>query len=228
MTHDFSYFSTFSGIGGFEAALGAVVSQGPVCRVFGDRQIRATRLPAALSRPPQLQRHPTHRHRWHYRTLISSLAAFPARLFLSPEGGAASTTSEVRSSLRSLGCSSKSNHAFYCLKTSKGFYLTGVGARSLPSPQRLMSWGTTCNGRCLTARISASPSPASACSLSDILEERPDRKYFRSQACLEGHLRRRYRSTLETVFDPSGLCATLRAQGERYSDCHSIRRLDTA
>lgn len=41
--------------------------------------------------------------------------------------------------------------------------------------------GTTANGRCLTARISASLKTAKGSSLSDILETNPDPKYFLSE-----------------------------------------------
>jgi hypothetical protein len=39
----------------------------------------------------------------------------------------------------------------------------------------------TVNGKCLTARISVSPKTESECSLSDILEEQVDQKYFLSE-----------------------------------------------
>ena len=116
-----------------------------------------------------------------YRTLTSLLEAFPARRFLSPEKGKGSKIQEVRSSLRSLELLGQSGHAFYFLRTSKGFYLTATEKRSTPSSPRLMNWGTTSNGRCLTARISESPRIGNECSLSDILEERPDRRYFLSK-----------------------------------------------
>lgn len=50
----------------------------------------------------------------------------------------------------------------------------------LTKSKRLMSWGMTANGKCLTAKITESPRIESECSLSDILEEHPDQKYFLS------------------------------------------------
>lgn len=46
---------------------------------------------------------------------------------------------------------------------------------------RLMSWGMTANGKLLTARITESHKTGKECSLLDILEERPDQKYFLSE-----------------------------------------------
>jgi len=116
-----------------------------------------------------------------YRTLISLLEAFPAKRFLSLEKGKDSKIREARSSLRSLELLGQSGHAFYSLRMSKGFYLTTMEKRSIPSSPRLMNWGTTSNGRCLTARISESPRIGNECSLSEILEARPDRRYFLSK-----------------------------------------------
>src|SRR3990167_2877084 len=55
------------------------------------------------------------------------------------------------------------------------------GELSPQSSPRLMSWGMTSNGKCLTARISESPRIGKECSLLEILEERPDQKYFLSE-----------------------------------------------
>ena len=65
-------------------------------------------------------------------------------------------------------------------KTLKDCFLTTTDSLSKPSSPRLMNWGTTSNGKCLTARITESPRTGSECSLSDILEEHPDQKYFLS------------------------------------------------
>ena len=45
----------------------------------------------------------------------------------------------------------------------------------------LHNWGMIANGKCLTARISASHRIEKECSLSDILEEQVDPKYFLSE-----------------------------------------------
>ena len=58
--------------------------------------------------------------------------------------------------------------------------MTGAG-RLRPSSIRWTDWGMVWNGRCLTARISMSPSPAAGCTLSDILTSDAGEKYFLSQ-----------------------------------------------
>jgi hypothetical protein len=72
----------------------------------------------------------------------------------------------------------KSNPLYYCLRMSKAYSLTKKGTLSKPSSERLMNWGMTVNGKCLTAKISESHKTESECSLSDILEEQVDPKYF--------------------------------------------------
>ena len=49
----------------------------------------------------------------------------------------------------------------------------------------LSTWGIMSNGRCLTARISESPSRGSGCILSDILMEDVPEKYYLSQKQME-------------------------------------------
>ena len=119
-------------------------------------------------------------------TLIASLVDFLAKHFQSLENGVDSAIQEVRSSLKSLDALGKSNHAFVCLKTSKGFYLTTKGQLSLPSLPRWMNWGTMSNGKLLTARISECRRTGNECSLSDILEEQVEEKYFLSEKAIKG------------------------------------------
>ncbi len=81
---------------------------------------------------------------------------------------------------------------FCCLKMFPASYrMTAVG-RLRPSSVRWMNWGTMSRGKCLTARISAFPSPARECILSDILEENVPAKYFLSQAQMERLLSKSY------------------------------------
>ena len=49
----------------------------------------------------------------------------------------------------------------------------------------LRSWGMIANGKCLTARITESPKTENASSLSDILEEQVDQKYFLSPTVIQ-------------------------------------------
>lgn len=120
-----------------------------------------------------------------YRALIFSLEGFLARAFPLRVNAEVSVIQEAHSSLTSLELSGKKNHAFCSLKTLKGYYLTKEG-RPLPlSSVRLMSWGMTSNGNCLTAKITESHRTGKECSLSDILEEHPDQKYFLSEQAVK-------------------------------------------
>src|SRR3990167_6312862 len=114
-------------------------------------------------------------------TLSSYAGAFRASLFPSPEREEVSTILEELCSFTSPESSKLKDLAYYSLKTSKGYSLTMKGGLLPQSSPRLMSWGMTSNGKCLTARISESPRIGKECSLSDILEEQVDQKYFLSQ-----------------------------------------------
>ena len=57
-----------------------------------------------------------------------------------------------------------------------------------PSPSysgRFLAWGIMSSGKCLTAKITESPSPEGGCSLSDILEKDAPEKYYLSSAQME-------------------------------------------
>lgn len=115
-----------------------------------------------------------------YPTLTASSAASLARHLASPESDVDSMIREVRSSLTSHGFLGRNNHAILSLRTSRACYLTTKATHSAPSSTPLMSWGMTVNGKCVTARITESPRTGNASSLSDILEDQPDQKYFLS------------------------------------------------
>ena len=74
------------------------------------------------------------------------------------------------------------------LKMLKDCYLTTTEGLLKSSSQRLQNFGMTYNGKCLTARISESPRIGKECSLSDILEEQVDPKYFLSEKLIKGFL----------------------------------------
>ena len=121
-----------------------------------------------------------------FQILNYSAEDSPANLSQSQANGLVSWIHEVHSFLKSLGLHRKNSHAFCFLKTSRGFYLTTKATPSALSSIRWMNLGMTCNGKCLTARISASPKTESGCSLSDILEPHPDPKYFLSNKTIRG------------------------------------------
>lgn len=120
-----------------------------------------------------------------YPTLTASSVASLVKHLVSQENDGASRIPEVRSFLTSHGFLGKNNHAILSLRTSKGFYLTTKETHSAPSLPRLMNWGTTVNGKCLTAKTSAYHKTEKGSTLSDILEEHPDPKYFLSQEMTE-------------------------------------------
>lgn len=104
----------------------------------------------------------------------------PANLSQSQANEEVSWIREVHSFLKLLGLHRKNNHAFYFLKTLKGFYLTTKAKLSELSSIRWMNLGITSNGKCLTVKTLASPKTESECSLLDILEPHPNPKYFLS------------------------------------------------
>ena len=70
--------------------------------------------------------------------------------------------------------------AICCLKTYPACFLMTADGRLRRSSIRWTDWGMVWNGRCSTAKISASPSPAAGCILSDILMSDVEEKYFLS------------------------------------------------
>ena len=83
-------------------------------------------------------------------------------------------------SLKLLGSHLFSDLNIYSLRTSEDSSTMTEGLHLKPSSEPWTNWGTMWNGKCLTARILESPKIGSVCSLSDILEEEVDEKYFLS------------------------------------------------
>lgn len=94
-------------------------------------------------------------------------------------------TLEVLSFLKSVGFSKTNEYRMFSLKTSKDCSTTTTEEPLLSSSQVLMNWGTTFNGKLLTAKILESRSIGKGYLLSDILEENPDPKYFLSDSALQ-------------------------------------------
>ena len=120
-----------------------------------------------------------------YQTSTLSLADSLAKVSVLLESGEDSKIREALYSLKLLGYSKISDLHIYFLRTLKDYSTT---IRAIPlrqSSQPLMNWGMTVSGVCLTARISESPRIGKECSLSDILEENPDQKYFLSEKAME-------------------------------------------
>ena len=80
----------------------------------------------------------------------------------------------------------KERHPRYLfLENVKGLLNHDGGVRSRQSSEQWMSWGTVWNGKCLTADISEFHRIERGSSLSDILEESVDEKYFLSQKTID-------------------------------------------
>jgi len=104
-----------------------------------------------------------------------------ARAFQSLESGEDLKTPEEPCSLKLLGLLPLRDLAICCLKTFPGCYRMTKAGHLRPYSLRWMNWGTMSHGRCLTARILASPKPEKECSLSDFLEPTVPEEYCLSQ-----------------------------------------------
>ena len=115
------------------------------------------------------------------QTLTSLSEDSLAKLLASLESAEDLKTPEERCSLNLREYCEQNSLDFSCLKTLKDFSAMTTETLLKPSSPRLQNWGTTANGKCLTARISESHKIEKECSLSDILEEQVDQKYFLSE-----------------------------------------------
>lgn len=104
-----------------------------------------------------------------------------AKLFLSLESELDSKTPEELSSMMSFGLSKKNSPSLCYSKTSKDCFLTTTETLLKPSSPRLQNWGMLSNGKCLTQKITECHKTETECSLSDILEDSVDEKYFLSE-----------------------------------------------
>ena len=95
------------------------------------------------------------------------------------------TTPEGHSFLTSQGFLKKKDHDIWYSKTSKVYLVTTAEGLSRQSLGFSPTWGIALNGRYLTAKTSEFPRTESECSLSDILEENVDEKYFLSPQVTE-------------------------------------------
>ena len=117
--------------------------------------------------------------------LIYSVQDFLARHSLSPESEKDLLTQEELSFLKLPGFLKLKDPHILSLKMFPVCYRMTKAGRFAPSSVRFLNWGTMSNGKCLTARISESPSQGSGCILSDILMEDVPEKYYLSQKQME-------------------------------------------
>ena len=113
--------------------------------------------------------------------LQDSLVSLSALL----ENGSDLKSQEARYFMRLSGLQNKKDLDYCYLKTLGDYYLTIKGKRLQSFSQRWMSSGMMLNGRCSIANISFHRT-GKGYSLSDILEENPDQKYFLSKAMIRG------------------------------------------
>ena len=116
-----------------------------------------------------------------YQNTTSSVRDFLAKLSVLLGSEEDLTILEAHSSLKSAESLGLKELRIYSLRTSKDSSPMMKGVHSKPSSERWMSWGMMSSGRCLTAKTSESRRPGSERSLSQILEDNPDPKYFLSE-----------------------------------------------
>ena len=136
--------------------------------------------------------------------LISTLFAEDslARLFQLLAEGADLTMHEEPSSLRLLELLPLSDLNIFCLKMFPDCYHMTKAGHLQRSSVRWMNWGMMSHGKCLTARISVSPNPENACSLSDILESNAPAEYYLSPKQILRLLSSSYPGAREIAFIP--------------------------
>ena len=147
---------------------------------------RSTRIPGGHMKPYTTQRRrcitrmqeKSTQPRCRISTLFAEASL--AKVFQSLGDGEASQIPEDPCSLKSLESLKPKDLAICSLRTFPACCRMTKAGRFKPSSLRWMSWGTMSRGRCLTAKISAFPNPAIACTLSDILEENVPARYLLS------------------------------------------------
>lgn len=115
------------------------------------------------------------------RISISFVEVSRARTFLLPENEKDFVEREAACSLKSSGLYEKNSLGIYSLKTLK---VSLARIKAGISPGYSLNWGTLgtqSNGLFITQKISESRRTGNECSLSDILDENPDQKYFLSE-----------------------------------------------
>ena len=149
------------------------------------------------------------------QTTTSLLPDFLAKLLALLESGKDLTTQEAHSFLRLHGLQGIKDLNICSLKTLRGSSITIKEKPSQQSWKRFQNWGIAASGKCLTARISGSRRTGNACSLSDILEDSVDDKYFLSEKAVRritqnaAHTKdqetiREYKDYSPTIRTPSG------------------------
>jgi len=116
-----------------------------------------------------------------YQTLICSVEDFLAKHSQSLENGEVFKIPEEHSFLILQELLKLKDLKLFSLKMSKGYSITTKGKLSESSFKRFQNWGMMFNGWFLTANFSEFPRTEKGCSLSEILEEQVDQKYYLSE-----------------------------------------------
>jgi hypothetical protein len=127
-----------------------------------------------------------------FQTQISFVEDFlvPLSALLESEQGSPWKTLEAHSLLKCLDLLGIKEYLISSLRMSKDSSITTEEKPLESSSKSWMAWGMTVNGNCLTAKTSESHNTEKGFSLSQILEENPDPKYFLSESSVEALLRR--------------------------------------
>ena len=145
------------------------------------------------------------------QTTIYSALVFLANHLVSREKDWDLKTQEGLCFLKSLGLSKTKDPDIFCLKMLKAYLVMTKEKLSRQYLGFSPTWGMSINGKFLTAKISESPRIGKECSLSEILEEQADLKYFLSEEKSEKLLAQgmwRVHSK-QTTSKETGLAATL-------------------
>lgn len=126
-------------------------------------------------------------------TSTSSVGDSLANLFQLLESAPDLTTHEGLSFLISHGFSKTKDPDIYFSKTSKVYLATTLAKLSRQYLGFSPTLGMECNGRYLIQKTTESPKTGNGCSLSDILEDNPDPKYFLSKKATQGILNHKQR-----------------------------------
>jgi site-specific DNA-cytosine methylase len=123
---------------------------------------------------------------------MQSATVLDSRVSLSrlPGNEEVSRIYEVIYFLKSCGLLKQGSLNIYSQKTLKDYLITTEAKPSRQSSIQWGNWGMSGNTKFLTAKTLEYHKTESGCSLSQILEKRPNQKYFLSEKAVEGFVRR--------------------------------------
>jgi len=125
-----------------------------------------------------------------YQTTTFSVLVSLVNRLASPEKDWGLKTPGGLSFLKSLGFSETKDPDIFSLKMLKGYLVMTKEKLSRQYLGYSPTWGTSINGKFLTAKISEFPKTGRECSLLDILEKTVDPKYFLSEKATQFLIRR--------------------------------------